>query len=135
MYQHCLEADTVHSNLISDMQCNLCECIVAMDMGSVIVMATELQDGCIRNLCMYIVRFSNQQRSLIVQNLYNQTCISHQLRTFLQEFCALMGEHFTALADKEEKENSSRHTPLISESSTSGMKFIKHHNLWCVTGP
>ena len=50
---------------------------------------------------------------------------------FLQEFCALMGEHFTALADKEEKENSSRHTPLISESSTSGMKFIKHHSLVC----
>ena len=35
-----------------------------------------------------------------------------------------MGEHFTTLADKEEKENSSIHTPLISESSTSGMKFI-----------
>jgi len=42
-----------------------------------------------------------------------------------------MGEHFTALADKEEKENSSRHTPLISESSTSGMKFTKHHSMVC----
>jgi len=54
MYQHCHKADTVHSNLISDMQCNLCVCvcvcIVAMDMGSVVVMATGLQDGCIRNL-------------------------------------------------------------------------------------
>ena len=46
-----------------------------------------------------------------------------QLREVLQEFCALMGEHFTVLADKEEKQASSKHTPLISEASASGTNY------------
>ena len=46
-----------------------------------------------------------------------------QLREVLQEFCTLMGEHFTVLADKEEKQTSSKHTPLISEASASGTNY------------
>lgn len=41
-----------------------------------------------------------------------------QVQKFLQEFCALMGDHFTMLADKDEKEQASQATnrpPLISE--------------------
>ena len=34
-----------------------------------------------------------------------------------------MGEHFTTLADKEEKQASSNHTPLISEASSSGRNY------------
>lgn len=45
-----------------------------------------------------------------------------QVQKFLQEFCALMGDHFTMLADKDEKEQTSHATnkpPLISEAPAS----------------
>lgn len=42
------------------------------------------------------------------------------MRVFLQDFCSLMGDHFTELADKEEKINAATGkgaTPLITEVS------------------
>lgn len=45
-----------------------------------------------------------------------------QVQKFFREFCSLMGDHFTTLADKEEKEQSSKastNAPLISEVSSS----------------
>lgn len=45
-----------------------------------------------------------------------------QVQKFLQEFCSLMGDHFTMLAGKEEKERASKAVttpPLISEAPSS----------------
>ena len=44
-----------------------------------------------------------------------------EMQQFLQEFCSLMGDHFTALADKEEKETKpSAEQPLIAETTATG---------------
>ena len=42
-----------------------------------------------------------------------------EMRTFLQEFCSLMGDHFTTLADKEDKAKG-KYVSEISEAASSG---------------
>ena len=42
-----------------------------------------------------------------------------QMRTFLQEFCSLMGDHFTTLADKEDNAKG-KDVSEISEAASSG---------------
>ena len=51
---------------------------------------------------------------------HTHMCTHVQTQNFLQEFCALMGDHFTQLADKETTSKpAANNAPLISEVSSS----------------
>ena len=55
-----------------------------------------------------------------------------QMRTFLQEFCSLMGNHFTALADKGDKVKE-RDASQISETTSSGTCALMWMSIEIVT--
>lgn len=55
-----------------------------------------------------------------------------EVREFLQQFCSLMGEHFTEMADSQQ-ENDQPPPPLISEQLSEGQLSV--YTNWLVISP
>ena len=73
-------------------------------------------------LSQVLVEFQSNPQKVMAASRENP-----EIQRFLQEFCSLMGDHFTTLADKKEGVGSgggvSSKEPLISEATTSGLLF------------